>query len=119
MSQCVKPNKISVGKPRWLRRSLPTGPEYEKISRKDAFEIARPILNLLGFSDDIKDFKSKTFDKLTAKNTAAKSIEKRINKITARIPSSLNLPSKEEVQELMTGVDGISRKVDKLNKLYA
>ena len=31
MSQCVKTNKISVGKPRWLRRSLPTGPEYEKI----------------------------------------------------------------------------------------
>ena len=71
------------------------------------------------FADDIKGFKSKTFDKFTAKNTATKSIEKRINKITARIPSSLNLPSKEEVQELMTGVDGISRKVDKLNKLYA
>ncbi len=29
MSQCI--NKISVRKPRWLRRSLPTGPEYEKI----------------------------------------------------------------------------------------
>ena len=71
------------------------------------------------FTNDIKSFKSKTFDKFTAKNTAAKSIEKRINKITARIPSSLNLPSKEEVQVLMTGVDGISRKVDKLNKLYA
>ena len=49
------------------------------------------------FADDIKGFKSKTFDKFTAKNTTVKSIEKRINKITARIPSSLNLPSKEEV----------------------
>ena len=29
MSQCA--NKISVGKPRWLRRSLPSGQEYEKI----------------------------------------------------------------------------------------
>ena len=54
------------------------------------------------FADDIKGFKSKTLDKFTA-----------------RIPSSLNLPSKEEVQRLMTGVDGISKKVDKLNKFYA
>jgi len=29
MSQCA--NKIKMGKPKWLRRSLPTGPEYEKI----------------------------------------------------------------------------------------
>ncbi|BHH86344.1 lipoyl synthase [Desulforhopalus sp. 52FAK] len=29
MSQCN--NKIRVGKPKWLRRTLPTGPEYEKI----------------------------------------------------------------------------------------
>ncbi len=30
MSRC---NGISVGKPRWLRRGLPTGPEYEKIRK--------------------------------------------------------------------------------------
>lgn len=29
MSQCN--NKIRVGKPKWLRRTLPSGPEYEKI----------------------------------------------------------------------------------------
>ena len=29
MTQCN--NKIRVGKPKWLRRTLPTGPEYEKI----------------------------------------------------------------------------------------
>jgi len=29
MSDCV--NNIKTGKPKWLRRSLPTGPEYEKI----------------------------------------------------------------------------------------
>jgi len=26
-------NKISVGKPKWLRRSLPTGPEYEQLRK--------------------------------------------------------------------------------------
>ncbi len=29
MSQCTK--RIKTGKPKWLRRSLPTGPEYEKV----------------------------------------------------------------------------------------
>ena len=29
MSQCT--SEIKMGKPKWLRRSLPTGPEYEKI----------------------------------------------------------------------------------------
>ncbi len=29
MSECI--SKIKTGKPKWLRRSLPTGPEYEKI----------------------------------------------------------------------------------------
>jgi lipoyl synthase len=31
MTQCN--NKIRVGKPKWLRRSLPTGPEYENIRK--------------------------------------------------------------------------------------
>lgn len=31
MSQCN--NKIRVGKPKWLRRTLPTGPEYENIRK--------------------------------------------------------------------------------------
>lgn len=31
MTECK--NKIRVGKPKWLRRTLPTGPEYEKIRR--------------------------------------------------------------------------------------
>lgn len=31
MSSCH--NRISLGKPRWLRRTLPTGPEYEQIRR--------------------------------------------------------------------------------------
>lgn len=31
MSSCH--NRISLGKPRWLRRTLPTGPEYEKIRK--------------------------------------------------------------------------------------
>jgi lipoyl synthase len=29
MTSCTKP--VATGKPKWLRRSLPTGPEYEKI----------------------------------------------------------------------------------------
>ena len=31
MTQCN--NKIRVGKPKWLRRTLPTGPEYENIRK--------------------------------------------------------------------------------------
>src|SRR3990167_5923240 len=31
MSSCH--NRTTLGKPRWLRRTLPTGPEYEKIRR--------------------------------------------------------------------------------------
>jgi lipoic acid synthetase len=31
MAGCSKHGDIRVGKPRWLRRSLPTGPEYEKM----------------------------------------------------------------------------------------
>ena len=31
MAGCTKHGNITVGKPRWLRRSLPTGPEYEKM----------------------------------------------------------------------------------------
>jgi hypothetical protein len=58
---------------------------------------------------------TKRVNKIVSKN----SITKTINNITAKIPSRLNLPSKEEIQELMTGVDGINKKIDKLNKLYA
>jgi hypothetical protein len=77
---------------------------------------------------DVKNMKNKTFDTFTSKKSitkrvnkiaAKKSITKAINKITAKIPSRLNLPSKDEIQGLMTGVDGINKKVDKLNKLYA
>jgi len=64
---------------------------------------------------DVKNMKNKTFDTFTSK----KSINKRVNKIAAKIPSRLNLPSKDEIQGLMTGVDGINKKVDRLNKLYA
>ena len=77
---------------------------------------------------DVKNMKNKTFDNFTSKKSitkrvnkiaAKKSITKAINEIAAKIPSRLNLPSKDEIQGLMTGVDGINKKVDKLNKLYA
>ena len=77
---------------------------------------------------DVKNMKNKTFDNFTSKKSITKrvnkiatkkSITKAINEITAKIPSRLNLPSKDEIQGLMTGVDGINKKVDKLNKLYA
>ncbi|MEN8211399.1 MAG: hypothetical protein ABFR31_06750, partial [Thermodesulfobacteriota bacterium] len=77
---------------------------------------------------DVKDMKNKAFDTFTSKKSitkkankiaSKKSITKAINEITAKIPSRLNLPSKDEIQGLMTGVDGINKKVDKLNKLYA
>ncbi len=78
--------------------------------------------------DDVKEMKNRVLDSFTSKKNITKrvnkivsnnAITKAVNNIAEKIPSRLNLPSQEEIQELMTGVDGINKKVDKLNKLYA
>lgn len=45
-----------------------------------------------------------------------KDLEEKISKGMASIPSRLNLPSRDEVDNLVNGIDGVNKKVDALNK---
>lgn len=56
----------------------------------------------------------KNLDKLPLKKTIEKKISAGIN----AIPSKLNLPSKEEIENLVIGIDGVNKKVDALNKQF-
>lgn len=57
----------------------------------------------------------KNLDKLPMKKT----IQKNISAGIGAIPSKLNLPSKEEIENLAIGIDGVNKKVDALSKQYA
>lgn len=57
----------------------------------------------------------KNLDKLPMKKTIEKKISAGIN----AIPSKLNLPSKDEIENLVIGIDGVNKKVDALNKQFA
>jgi polyhydroxyalkanoate synthesis regulator phasin len=57
--------------------------------------------------------------KSLAKMPLKKSIEKRISHGIDAIPSKLNIPSKEEIDNLVKGLDGVSKRLDALNKEYA
>lgn len=61
---------------------------------------------------DIWDAGKKALDKVPVK----KSVEKRLNATIEKVPSMLNLPSKKEVEELIKGLDNVSKKVDSLGK---
>jgi len=65
--------------------------------------------------DDIVALGKKNLDKLPMK----KAIETQISHGIDAIPSKLNIPSKEEIDNLLTGIDGVNEKVDALNKEYA
>ena len=65
--------------------------------------------------EDILALGKKRLDKLPMKKT----IEKKISHGIDSIPTKLNLPSKEEIDNLVTGIDGVNKKVDALNKQYA
>ncbi|MBW1866571.1 MAG: hypothetical protein JRI38_02340 [Deltaproteobacteria bacterium] len=65
--------------------------------------------------DDMVNMGKKTLDKLPMK----KNIENKINSSIISIPSRLNLPGKEEIKNLMSGIDGMNKKVDELNKISA
>jgi hypothetical protein len=54
-------------------------------------------------------------DKLSMK----KIIKEKVTKGMDAIPSKLNLPSKEEIDKLVTGIDGVNKKVDALNREFA
>jgi len=57
----------------------------------------------------------KNLDKLPIKKT----IEKKISDSINAIPSKLNLPSKDEIENLVVGIDGVNKKVDDLHKQFA
>lgn len=59
---------------------------------------------------DILDAGKKVIDKIAVK----RSIEEKIGRTVQKLPSMLNLPSKKEVEELIKGIDSVSRKVDSL-----
>ena len=65
--------------------------------------------------EDIVALGKKNLDKIPMKKT----IEKKISRGIDAIPSKLNIPSKEEIDTLVKGIEGVSRKVDALNKEYA
>ncbi len=65
--------------------------------------------------EDLVALGKKNLDKLPMKKT----IEKKISHGIDAIPSKLNIPSKEEIDNLVTGIDGVNKKVDALNKQYA
>ena len=65
--------------------------------------------------EDMVAMGKKNLDKIPMKKT----IEKKISHGIDSIPTRLNLPSKEEIDNLLTGIDGVSKKVDALNKEYA
>lgn len=65
--------------------------------------------------EDIVALGKKSLDKMPMK----KRIEKKISHGIDAIPSKLNIPSKEEVDNLVKGIDGVNKKVDALNKEYA
>ena len=65
--------------------------------------------------EDIVALGKKNLDKMHMKKT----IEKKISHGIDAIPSKLNIPSKEEIDNLVAGIDGVNKKVDALNKEYA
>jgi hypothetical protein len=64
--------------------------------------------------EDIVALGKKNLDKLPLKKTIGKKLSRGID----AIPSKLNIPSKEEIDNLVTGIDGVNKKVDALNKQY-
>lgn len=65
--------------------------------------------------EDFIEMGKKNLDKLPMKKT----LEEKINAGIDSIPSKLNLPSKEEIENLVVGIDGVNKKVDALNKDFA
>lgn len=64
--------------------------------------------------EDLFSFGKKNLDKIPMKMTIEKKISAGINVI----PEKLNLPSKSEIDNLLKGIDGVTKKVDVLNKQF-
>jgi polyhydroxyalkanoate synthesis regulator phasin len=57
----------------------------------------------------------KNIDRMPFKKNI-ENIEKTISKRMASLPSKLNLPSRDEIDNLVNGIDGVNKKVDSLTK---
>ena len=66
-------------------------------------------------AEDFLAMGKKNLDRIPMKKT----IEKKISDSINSIPSKLNLPSKMEIDNLVTGIDGVNKKVDALNRQCA
>jgi len=67
------------------------------------------------FVEDIIELGKKNMDRIPLK----KIIEKKISASVDLIPSKLNLPSKTEIDNLVSEIDGVNKKVDALNSQCA
>jgi polyhydroxyalkanoate synthesis regulator phasin len=65
--------------------------------------------------DDMIDAGKKQLDRIPGKQK----VEKKLSATLNAIPSKLNLPSKEEIEGLVAGIDGVSKKVDDLNRDFS
>lgn len=65
--------------------------------------------------EDALEMGKKNLDKLPMKKT----VEKKLSSAIDAIPAKFNLPSKSEIDNLVTGIDGVNKKVDELNKQFA
>lgn len=65
--------------------------------------------------EDFMALGKKKLDKLPMK----KAIQKNISAGIDAIPSKLNLPSKEEIENLVINIDSVNKKVDALSKQFA
>jgi len=65
--------------------------------------------------EDLIALGKKNIDKIPMKKT----IQEKITTGIDSIPLKLNLPSKSDIEDLVTGIDGVNKKVDALNKEYA
>ncbi|MEE4356925.1 MAG: hypothetical protein V2I97_10675 [Desulfococcaceae bacterium] len=85
--------------------------KMEKANRtgKEIFKKIENDFKLL--REDIIAMGKKNLDRIPMK----KNLEKKISEGVDSIPSKLNLPSKSEIDNLIVGIDGVSKKVDALS----
>ena len=65
--------------------------------------------------EDVIEMGRKNLDRIPMKKT----VEEKIKSGIDAVPARLNIPSREEIDNLVAGIDGLSKKVDALNREYA
>lgn len=62
-------------------------------------------------TEDVMDLSRKKLDSMPMKKT----VEKKIHVGIHALPSTLHLPSRQEIEDLVSVVDGVNKKVDEIN----